>query len=144
MAVVPRSYSGHPSSLADNQPDGKSFYGVPGSWQPWNNGEFFNAVSVRLISSVEEIDNYPVNFDVKESTNPKRELRISWQIPKGEWVKIKLYDVSGKVIRYFYKKAENTSQRGLITIDNKSLSKGVYILHFETQRYNKTKKLIIL
>jgi hypothetical protein len=144
VAVAPRSYSGHPSTLADNQPDGKSFYGTPGNWQPWTNGEFFNAVSVRLISFVEEINNYPVNFDVKEIINPKRELRISWQIPKGEWVKIKLYDVSGKIIRYFYKKAENTSQRGLITIDEKSLSKGIYILHFETKSYNKTKKLIIL
>ncbi|MCS7250032.1 MAG: T9SS type A sorting domain-containing protein [candidate division WOR-3 bacterium] len=143
IAVMPRSYSGHPSTLADNQPLGKSFYGSPGSWMSWTYGEYFNAVSVRQLTAVEEIDNYSVEFDVKEITNPKKEIKIKWQIPKGMWVKVTLNDVAGRVIRYFYKNAENTSQKGVISLDSKTLSKGVYLIHFETPSYKKTKKIVL-
>lgn len=143
VAVVPRSWTGHPSTLADSIHRGKSFRGAPGYWQPWTPGEFFTAASVRLLVGIEETDNYPIEFDVKEITNPKREIRINWQIPKGMWMKIRLYDVSGKIIRHFYKDAKESPQRGVITIDNKSLPRGIYILHFETPGYQERKKLIL-
>ncbi|MEO0104776.1 MAG: T9SS type A sorting domain-containing protein, partial [candidate division WOR-3 bacterium] len=125
------------------QPLGKSFYGSPGSWVSWTYGEFFTAVSVRQLAMVEEVDNSSVEFDITEITNPKKEIRIKWQVPKGMWVRISLNDVTGRVVKYFYKNAENTSQKGIITLDNKTLSKGVYLLHFETPAYKKTKKVVL-
>ncbi|UCG44320.1 MAG: hypothetical protein JSU73_06880, partial [candidate division WOR-3 bacterium] len=40
VTVVPADTSGHPSSAADSFPDGRSYYGEPGSWRRWTTGEF--------------------------------------------------------------------------------------------------------
>ncbi len=142
VAVAPAHSSGHPSSLADDTADGRSYYGSPGSWMAWPRGEFFISASVMGGVGVEEGYNPNLRNASLRFANPAREMiNISWQVPAVSRVNLSLYDATGRLVRNLY--TGDDARSGRVAVDLKSLAAGVYLVRLESPAGSATHKLII-
>ena len=146
IAIAPVSSSGHPSSLADNASDGRSFVGSAGSWSSWSNGELLISASCQSgatgmaegnVSPVHEpvirISNYP---------NPVSDVvTIKWQVPRMEPVNVNLYDATGRLVRNLY--SSSAGLIGTVTLDARQFASGVYLVRLEADGEAATHKLIL-
>lgn len=79
-----------------------------------------------------------VNFTV--APNPVRNLAtVNYSLPNVTKATLKLYNVVGKIVNEF----ELTKQKGKLIIETEQLPAGVYLLSFESDKYNLTKKIIL-
>ncbi len=86
----------------------------------------------------------PVKFFFDVTPNPVvRRGKISFVIPAATDVKIRLYDVSGRVVSKLY---EGRMEAGNHSIDwsTEKIRGGVYFLSIEAGNYSKTRKIVIL
>ncbi len=142
VAVAPVHSSGHPSSLADDTSDSRSFYGAPGSWMPWTDGELFISASVMAGVGVEEGYNPNLRNATLRFTNPAQDMiNISWQVPAVARVNLALYDATGRLVRNLY--TGDGARSGRVAVDLKSLAAGVYLVRLESPAGSATHKLII-
>jgi hypothetical protein len=80
-------------------------------------------------------DAYPNPF------NP--ETKISFQLPKIEFVKLEIFDITGKLIKTLLKKSLNSGKYS-ISWNAANKSSGVYFYRLTAGGFTGTKKLILL
>ena len=81
-------------------------------------------------------------FSLSITPNPVIDiLAVNYHMLKAELVNIKLYNVCGKLVK-FYNNPKPTKD-GLFSIDTKSFPSGIYILRFNSGDINYTKKVIL-
>jgi len=142
VAVVPVHSSGHPSTCADDSSDGRSYYGSPGSWMPWTNGEFFISASAQGGVGVEEGYNPNLrNANLRFSNPAKDQLVIHWQVPALARVSLAIYDATGRLVRELF--SADAALSGRTQIDLKSLSAGIYLVRLESPAGSATHKLVV-
>lgn len=145
VAVAPRSYSGFPSSLADDSAQNHSFYGGPGFWQPWTYGELFIAAAVRQGVGIEENKNpslFRPKLVVANFPNPASNLiRLEWTIPQKGYIRIDLYDVTGRPVKTLYDNYAETN--GAIYFRTEELANGAYMVRLRHKKETVTAKLLV-
>jgi hypothetical protein len=142
VAVAPVHPSGHPSSLADDSTDSRSYYGMAGGWIPWTNGELFISASALGGVGVEEGYNPNLRNAELRFSNPAVDLLlIHWQVPKSAQVNIGVYDASGRLVREVYG-AENV-RSGRVAVDLKTLPAGIYLVRLQSPVGSATRKLVV-
>lgn len=90
---------------------------------------------IKTISHYELAQNYPNPFN---STTT-----INYQIPKDEFVVIKIYDLLGKEISTLVNEFQSSGSYKII-FDSNHLSSGIYFYRIQSGEFINTKKLIIL
>ena len=74
--------------------------------------------------------------------NPFNNLTtVKYNLPAAGPVSIKLYRINGELVKSFV--SSNTGRNGLITIDTRALSCGVYLLRLDADKIKVTRKLIL-
>lgn len=142
VAVAPVHSSGHPSTLADDSSDSRSFYGAPGGWQPWTNGEFFISASVQGGVGVEEGYNPNLRHAQIILSNPATDqVEIRWQVPRVSRVQVALYDATGRLVRNLYQ--ADGARSGKVAVDLNSVAAGVYLVRLESPVGSATHKLTV-
>ncbi len=143
VAVAPRSPSGHPSTLADNNTARqKSYFGAPGYWYNWTNGEFFTSVAVGVATAIEDVSSKPL-FEVETYPNPGTQIRVRWQVKSETPVEIGLYDVTGREIRNIYQSGDKGAKSGILEISRGLLPNGIYIFQLKTPSETISRKIIL-
>ncbi len=66
---------------------------------------------------------------------------VKYLLPKAGPVSLKIYDITGTLVKSYNN--SNMSQNGLVLIDTKTLSSGVYILRFISGETNITRKVVV-
>jgi Secretion system C-terminal sorting domain len=145
VAVASRNFSGYPSSLADDSVQNHSYYGVPGSWIPWTNGELFIAAAVKLGVGIEENNNSSLSrpmLKVSNYPNPAHHTaRIEWQIPQKSNIKINLFDVTGREVKTLFDNKAETN--GVIYLRTDELATGAYMIRLQNGKETVTAKLLV-
>jgi hypothetical protein len=103
-----------------------------------NNGNSITAIKNNLSDSPGEFElfqNYPNPF------NPS--TKISYYLPSGSFVTLKIYDNLGREIKTLVNNYQNQGLHS-ITFDGKDLSSGIYFYKLKAGDISKTKKLILL
>ncbi|MEO0079880.1 MAG: T9SS type A sorting domain-containing protein [candidate division WOR-3 bacterium] len=145
VAVAPVHSSGHPSTCADDSSDGRSYFGAPGSWMPWTNGEFFIAASA--IGGVGVEEGYDPNLRNPELLlanypNPGNgRVTVRWQVPTPGRVTLGLYDATGRLLQELF--ATENGRAGRLVLDTKSLPAGIYLVRLESPSGSATQKLLV-
>lgn len=106
------------------------------------------------ITNVANIPVQPTNDGVQEnktildkinltiSPNPAVKITaVRYSLPKAEPVSFKLFDITGSMVKSYTN--TNPTKQGVIMIDTKTLSSGVYILRFNSGDYRLTRKLVL-
>ncbi|MCX7731968.1 MAG: T9SS type A sorting domain-containing protein [candidate division WOR-3 bacterium] len=142
VAVAPVHSSGHPSSLADDTTDSRSYYGTPGGWIPWTNGELFISASALGGVGVEEGYNPNLrNAELRFSNPAQDRLLVRWQVPAVSRVQLALYDATGRMVRELYS-AEGV-RSGRTEVDLSTLANGIYLVRLESPAGSATHKLVL-
>jgi len=145
VSVVPVHSSAFPSTCGDDSTNGKSWFGTPGNWAPWNTGELFISASVQGGVGVEE--GFDPNLRSPSLTlgqypNPASDKAvIRWQVPVAQRVSLNLYDATGRLVRNLY--STEHGRAGRVTLDTKTLCAGFYFIRVETASGSATHKLVI-
>jgi len=143
VSVAPRIASGHPSTLADNVTTRqKSYYGVPGYWYNWGQGEFFTAVAVGGVTGIEDIPEKPI-FEVETYPNPGTVVKIRWQVRNETPVRISLYDVTGREVKRIYESSDRRANSGILEITRDVLPSGIYIFQLKTPNETYNRKVVL-
>ncbi|MDZ4710889.1 MAG: T9SS type A sorting domain-containing protein [bacterium] len=88
-----------------------------------------------IVNGFELFQNYPNPFN--PSTN------IQYEIPYNGFVKIKIYDITGREILILINEFKQVGKYE-INFDGKNLSSGVYFYKFESGNFTATKKMILI
>lgn len=144
VSVKPIHSSGHPSTLADDTTNQRSFYRAGTSWVNWTLGEFFISASVQ--GGVGVAEGYrPVNeptLRVVSYPNPVAEfVTIGWQVPKSQGVELSLYDATGRAVRSLYRGQDKLF--GSLRLDARGLPAGIYLVRLESESGSVTRKLVL-
>ncbi|MEO0124750.1 MAG: T9SS type A sorting domain-containing protein [candidate division WOR-3 bacterium] len=143
VSVAPRSASGHPSTLADNVTTRqKSYFGAPGYWYLWGQGEFFTAVAVGGVTAIEDIPAKPI-FEVETYPNPGTVVKVRWQVRNETPVKIALYDAIGREVKKFYESSDARANSGILEIGRDALPAGIYIFQLRTPTETYNRKVVL-
>lgn len=74
--------------------------------------------------------------------NPTNNITtIRYNLPKPGPVRMIIYDVTGSIVKTYLN--TNSNQQGVLMIDTKTLSAGVYILRFYSRNIRATRKLVL-
>ncbi|MCG6915369.1 T9SS type A sorting domain-containing protein [bacterium BMS3Abin03] len=106
---------------------------------------FAKAKFIPIFSSVEN-DNFYVNtFQLKQNyPNPfNPSTKIEYQIPKSEFVSIKVYDLLGREIATLVNEKESAGNYE-VEFDASDLSSGVYLYQMVAGNFSSTKKFIYM
>ncbi|KUG25452.1 hypothetical protein ASZ90_004728 [hydrocarbon metagenome] len=97
-----------------------------------------------LITSVEQIDNIPVDFSLKQNyPNPfNPSTTIEYSIPSRNHVTLKVYDVLGKEVTTL---VSDTKPSGnyQVSFDANNLSSGVYFYRIIAGNFQEVRKMIL-
>ncbi len=130
------------------------------SWAPYtgpidikyNNNEdlisiYAKKASVKYISftAVENFENLPNNFTLSQNfPNPfNPSTTISFDIPKSEFVTLKVFDILGKEVTTLINE-EMIAGNYTKTWDAKNLSSGVYFYKLQAGKFTETKKMVLV
>ena len=81
-------------------------------------------------------------FNLAITPNPAVNFTlVRYNLPKADPVVIKLYDITGALVKSLAK--ANSAKDGVITIDTKEFSSGIYILRINTRQLKLTRKLVV-
>jgi hypothetical protein len=82
------------------------------------------------------------NSKITIAPNPAiNNFAVKYLLPKAGPVSLQIYDITGTLVKSYNN--SNLSQNGLVLIDTKILSSGVYILRFISEETNITRKVVI-
>jgi Secretion system C-terminal sorting domain len=91
-----------------------------------------------IMGNKTELNSY--QFSLKISPNPiTRAASIKYTLTEPDNVYLKLFDVSGKLVKII---SHANSKSGTLTLNRDKLASGIYILRLETSRGNLTRKII--
>lgn len=96
-------------------------------------------VSGNSVNTVPE--NYSVSQNYPNPFNPS--TVISYQIPKAEFVSLKVYNELGKEVSSLVSKNQNAG-RYEVTFDGAALSSGIYYYSIQAGNFSETKKMIMV
>lgn len=105
-----------------------------------------NVFSIDSTTSVEDLFNFiPKDFALYQNfPNPfNPTTRIYYSAPKESQVTIKLYDILGEEIKSLVDEIKSTGNYW-IDLDGSQLHSGVYIYQMSADKFNQTKKMILL
>lgn len=86
----------------------------------------------------------PLSYDLQIYPNPfNPSANIEYTIPERAVVHIRLFDVLGREVREIFG-GESAAGTHQIKINGKDLSAGVYLVNFASEKYNVTKKVVLL
>ncbi len=145
VSVAPTSSTGHPSSCGSDSVLSRSYYGMPGGWQPWTMGELFISASVQGGVGVEEGFDPQLrrpSLTVSGYPNPTEDqITVRWQVPNRQPASINLYDATGRLVRNLL--TTDKTRVGTLLFETKSLVPGIYLLSLETRDGTATRKLVV-
>ena len=98
-----------------------------------------------IIKNVNEISTNPIKFNLYQNyPNPFNPVTsIKFDLQKESYVKLKIYDLSGKEVRTLIDRVYDAGNYS-ISFDGSELSSGLYIYKIETPEYSETKKMILM
>ncbi|MCX8010038.1 MAG: T9SS type A sorting domain-containing protein, partial [Ignavibacteria bacterium] len=121
-----------------------------GNWTAWNETYFMRA-KIKTTTSIAELDNkIPKDFSISQNfPNPfNPQTKIKYSLPKGEYVKIKVFDVNGKEVAEL---VNNYQSPGNYTVEwngrnnfGQQVSSGIYFYQIEAGKYKETKKMTLI
>ena len=80
-------------------------------------------------------------FDLSIGPNPAiNATLVRYSLPKAGPVRIKLYNVTGSLVKSYTNSA--SGKDGVILIDAKNLASGIYILRFKSNEKSTVRKLV--
>lgn len=95
-------------------------------------------------------DNYsgndkPQTFSLKQNyPNPfNPSTNISYDLPKNSFVKIAIYDITGRLVKILVNEFKNAGSY-IISLNASDLSSGVYFYRMETSSFVETKKMLMI
>lgn len=143
VSIDPVSPSGHPSSVADDSSDGRSFWGSAGSWTRETYGEYLTSVACRGAIGIAETARPALpEFQVRGRPNPvSRFLAVDWRVPAKQVLNVGLYDAVGRPVREMRLTGEG--QSGTAVIDVRYVPAGVYVLRLQTESGAASQKLVL-
>jgi len=103
----------------------------------------------RPVSQLTEISNpvsiTPVEFNLKQNyPNPFNPVTtIKFSVPKNQFVKINVYDVSGKMVAELVNGYRTTGEHE-VSFDATKLSSGIYFYELKTNDFSETKKMLLV
>jgi hypothetical protein len=105
-------------------------------------GLYFNRYS--LVTNIGNEGETPATYSLSQNyPNPfNPTTKISFSIPKGEFVSLKVYDLLGREVSTLVNK-QMTAGKYSIDFDASKLSSGVYFYKLNAGNYSETKKMII-
>lgn len=96
-------------------------------------------------NSINQIESVVNSFELKQNyPNPFNPVtKINFSIPKSGFVKINIYDETGKLIKSI---VNETLNQGLYSVDfdGSNLSSGIYFYKMETTDFTDIKKMVLL
>lgn len=114
-------------------------------WIAGNSGVMLKTTNAGILTGFTSNSSYPVKFSLSQNyPNPFNiETKFDYQLPDVGFVKINLYDISGKLVKVI---EENFSSAGLYTVNfNASdLASGIYYYRMESGKFTDVKRLVIL
>ncbi len=103
------------------------------------------------IKEVEQISNINAHVSLFQvHPNPFRNFTdIKWQIPDNSDMELKIYDITGRLVKDFYSPSSAIGHQSSVQWDgtdhaNQKLPSGVYFLKFEAGNYTETTKLLLI
>jgi hypothetical protein len=103
--------------------------------------------AVELVKSIKNEEGIMGNrvkinsFNLSITPNPaKNATHVKYSLPVPGPVHIKLYDVSGKLVKSYNN--PNPTQNGMFLIDCKKLPSGIYLLRFNSNKIKVTRKIV--
>jgi hypothetical protein len=76
------------------------------------------------------------------------ETQVRYQLPAASFVSLKVYDITGKLVRTLVSETEDAGFRSIVwngTDDaGRKVAKGVYLISFDTPEYSTTRKLVLM
>lgn len=142
VSIEPRT--NYPTLISDTLPRNRSYYGWPGSWAPYDGGEWFISASVKTGVGIEETRQVvkKTKLSITNYPNPFNSGRIEWQLKEKSPIRLTLYDATGRFVRTVYE-SKTPLENGVIYFDTKGLTSGVYLLRLKSPKERATAKLII-
>ena len=110
------------------------------------NGEVINyQITLEPLSVDQTKSLTPENFELAQNyPNPfNPTTKISWQLPVGSWLTLKIYDVLGNEIATLVDEDKDAG-RYEINFDASGLASGIYLYRIQAGNFNQTKKMILL
>lgn len=101
----------------------------------------FEKITDAIISQVNTPKNFGLQQNYPNPFNPS--TSISYQIPKGGYVTIKIYDVLGNNVNTLVSEYKSPGQY-IVNFNANRLSSGVYYCRMQAGSFNETKKLMFL
>ena len=107
---------------------------------PWQPATLVNETSIKTIpfnqpTSFELLQNYPNPFNAS--------TRIEFMIPEADFVQIKLYDASGRMIKFLVNKKMSAGKH-IAHFNGSDLTSGIYFYQVTAGNFSKMKKMILL
>jgi uncharacterized protein (DUF362 family) len=107
---------------------------------PWQPATLVNETSIKTIpfnqpTSFELLQNYPNPFNAS--------TRIEFMIPEADFVRIKLYDASGRMIKFLVNKKMSAGKH-IAHFNGSDLTSGIYFYQVTAGNFSKMKKMILL
>jgi hypothetical protein len=130
-----------PQPLVSTLPAGGSGIYPPGTNPPANRFQFTVGLSGIVKSGGEIPDRFYLYQCYPNPFNPS--TKIKFDIPVKSYVKLYVYDISGRLIKRLYE-GELEASRYEISYDGASTSSGVYFLKMETTSFSQTRKLLLV
>ncbi|MDP1675508.1 MAG: CotH kinase family protein [Bacteroidota bacterium] len=126
-----------------------SYGRFPDGSVPWT---FMPATPGAANASVNAVSNntaIPNQFELSAFPNPfNPSTTIRYSIPGAQTVSIKIFDVLGREVKYFYEGAKETGSYSLRwdgrTTSGVMVGSGIYYLRIETENFSMTKKLMVM
>jgi len=150
VTVIQLSENGPGMGLDTNKPVSREFYEYTGTWAPNRDKELEDPyirafITMPNVNLKEKAGNlvYGGLMSISGTTIKGNVLKITYAVPYVSDVKIKLYDISGRLVKNMISRKV---QKGIHSakIDVSSLVSGVYILRFEAGKFKQVRKIVIM
>jgi N-acetylneuraminic acid mutarotase len=107
-------------------------------------GSDFSAAPSHASDNAEVNKTMPIEARLTATPNPfTGSTRISYSVPKAGPVSIRLYDATGRLVTTVTEGYCNTGSSFTTRFDASPLARGVYLLKFNSEGYNETRKLVL-
>lgn len=101
----------------------------------------YNSAVIPVSENNSHIPKFSLRQNYPNPFNPY--TYITYQLPEKTTVKIRIYDLSGREIRYIFENEKNSGEHKLL-FDGSGLASGVYFYTVEAGKYRDSKKMVIL
>lgn len=132
--------------------DPATYYYVVSAMYDDNESAYSNEISVSVPVSADDglLTNVPANYELAQNHpnpfNPATEIRYA--LPEKTQLSLKIYDISGKLIKTLKDDIQDAGYHSVIWNGNdeagNAVSSGIYIYRLESDNYRQSKRMIML